>query len=101
MLFVLGRYTQNQQSAPTDLMPYVAALDAVFADRENTGQIDWAVCAFGRRETECLMKSIELGGKVRVGFENNMTNRDGSRAVDNAERVKEVVDSIKSLGVSR
>jgi 3-keto-5-aminohexanoate cleavage enzyme len=101
MLFVLGRYTQNQQSAPSDVLPYVTALNAVFADRENTRQIDWAVCAFGRRETECLMKSIELGGKVRVGFENNMINSDGSQAVDNAERVKEVVDAMKSLGVSR
>jgi 3-keto-5-aminohexanoate cleavage enzyme len=95
MLFVLGRYTNNQQSTPGDVEPYVAALNSLFAEAMKYRQIDWAVCAFGSRETDCLMKSVELGGKVRVGFENNLANRDGSLAANNAERVAEVVAAMK------
>lgn len=85
LLFVLGRYTTSQESAPDDADPFVDAL------KECRLDADWAVCAFGRRETDCLAKAFELGGKVRVGFENSFFNRDGSRALDNAERVREIV----------
>jgi 3-keto-5-aminohexanoate cleavage enzyme len=84
LLFVLGRYSDNQQSSPADLAPYVTALEY---SRLNA---DWAVCAFGRSESDCLAKAFEHGGKARVGFENNFFNRDGSRALDNAERVREI-----------
>ena len=53
-------------------------------------EIDWGICAFGRSETDCLIKSNLHGGKVRVGFENNFYNQDGTLASSNAERVMEV-----------
>lgn len=84
LLFVLGRYTENQVSNPDTVEIFVNEL-------EHSGLIaDWAVCAFGINETACLLQSFALGGKARVGFENNMLNRNGSLASSNAERVAEV-----------
>lgn len=89
VLHVLGRYTAGQQSSPGDILP---------ALRHQTAAglaPDWAVCAFGPSETDCLVAARRAGGKVRIGFENNFWNRDGSLAADNAARV---ADFIQSLG---
>jgi len=91
LLFVLGRYADNQQSSPDELLPFLSALKRAFSKDAN---IDWAVCAFGRDETACLIKSAELGGKVRVGFENSLWNSDGKIAKNNAERVQEIASAI-------
>ena len=91
LLFVLGRYTRNKESSVADLLPFVTELKSDFFEEIET---DWAVCAFGRAETDCLLKAVELGGKARIGFENNLLNRDGCRANSNAERVKELVELI-------
>ncbi|WP_419186976.1 3-keto-5-aminohexanoate cleavage protein [Candidatus Halocynthiibacter alkanivorans] len=85
VLFVLGRYTENQQSSVGDLTPFVARR----ANKLSGAQ--WAVCAFGQQETVCLAEAIRLGGKARIGFENNLLNQDGSVAVDNAARVRELI----------
>lgn len=52
---------------------------------------DWMLCSFGADETASLVEAVRAGGKVRVGFENSLLNADGSRAADNAERVREVL----------
>ena len=96
LLFVLGRYSENQQSEPGDLLPYTSAINSQFGSQPD---VDWAVCAFGRRETDCLVGAVKLGGNVRVGFENNQINHDGSIAADNAERVREVAMAIEALGI--
>lgn len=89
VLFVLGRYTAGQQSSPSDMLPFV----------ENKTQLidtaQWALCAFGQQETACLVETVRLGGKARIGFENNLLNIDGSVAVDNAARVSELVNSLR------
>lgn len=94
VLFVLGRYSDGQQSSVNDLRPF---LDTKTALQQDLGPLDWAVCAFGSSETECLVKSVEAGGKIRVGFENNLLNSDGKIAKDNAQRVNAVKNSLKSL----
>lgn len=81
LLFVLGRYSQNQQSAPEDLDPFVEW------QKHYCPSSEWAVCAFGTRETECLTTAHHKGGKVRVGFENSLWNADGTDAASIAERV--------------
>lgn len=81
LIFVLGRYSTGQQSAPRDLDPFLARLT------ERGIPADWAVCAFGRAETACLRAAHAAGGKLRVGFENNLLNEDGTQARDNADRV--------------
>ncbi len=89
LLFVLGRYSADQQSAPEDLDPFLEWVT------ETCPDADWAVCAFGQRETECLTHALNKGGKVRVGFENSFWNADGTMAKSNAERVTEVIKAIR------
>lgn len=87
LLFVLGRYADNQQSEPADLKPFTAW------QAENCASADWAICAFGLKETACLRAAHALGGKARVGFENSFWNEDGSFAQSNAERCADVLRS--------
>ncbi len=84
VLLVLGRYADGKRAVPADLNPMLATLRALLPGA------DWAVCAFGPRETDCLLHAHTMGGKLRVGFENNLAGRDGRIAPDNASRVAEV-----------
>ncbi|SDW17746.1 3-keto-5-aminohexanoate cleavage protein [Litoreibacter albidus] len=81
LLFVLGRYTAGQESAPSDLDPFIRWMG------RNCASAEWGVCAFGKRETECLTYAHGKGGNVRIGFENSFWNSDGTVATSNAERV--------------
>lgn len=84
VIFVLGQYSGARDSEPADLAAYLA---------EKTGALEQAgfcVCAFGRRETACLIEAIRAGGNARIGFENNLWNEDGKLAASNAERVQEL-----------
>jgi len=90
LIYVLGRYTQGQQSQPEDLDPLTQWLS-------RTGiNADWAICAFGTSETDCLLEARRRGGKVRVGFENSLWHSSGQLAGNNAERVSEVVATINA-----
>jgi 3-keto-5-aminohexanoate cleavage enzyme len=90
LLHVLGRYRGDHQTSPSDL------LEPLERQKRHGIQADWAVCAFGRSETDCLLHAISSGGKVRVGFENNLHNADGSRALSNSERVREVCGLVQA-----
>jgi uncharacterized protein (DUF849 family) len=91
ILHVLGRYTPGQVSSPSDM-------DAPLAGQKAAGlTADWAVCAFGPTETACLTEAARRGGKVRVGFENNLVMANGSIAHDNAARVAEVAAALSAL----
>lgn len=89
LLFVLGRYSTGQRSAPSDLLPFVT--------NHSTGE-PWAMCAFGAGEHACAATAAALGGHVRVGFENNLLLKNGEVARDNAELVRQVVDTASCLG---
>jgi len=90
LLFVLGRHSINQQSTPEMLTPFVEAMqNAGFAQKPR-----FMVCAFGRRETACLMAAARVGGDCRIGFENNFYNADGALARNNAERVRELTSKL-------
>ncbi|MBC7164974.1 MAG: 3-keto-5-aminohexanoate cleavage protein [Roseovarius sp.] len=88
LIFVLGRYSAGQESDPADLAPFLDRL------RTREAPADWAVCAFGRAETSCLLAAHQAGGKLRVGFENSLWHADGRLARDNAERVRAVLAEI-------
>lgn len=88
-LFVLGRYTQGQQSSPHDLLPF---LDGWPSDWP------WSVCAFGKGEALCMAAAIALGGNVRVGFENNLSLANGVPASGNADLVANVRQLITCAG---
>lgn len=84
-LFVLGSYAPERDGRPEDLPAFLQALAPLGGDP------DWAACAFGPTETACLVAAARLGGKIRIGFENNLTGGDGRPAADNAARVREVL----------
>ncbi|WP_417667961.1 3-keto-5-aminohexanoate cleavage protein [Roseibium sp.] len=90
LLCVLGRYAENQESVPEDLDPFLPLLH----ERGQDLALDWAVCAFGHRETDCLVHAISKGGKARIGFENGLWNRNGELAADNASRVRDLVEAL-------
>jgi uncharacterized protein (DUF849 family) len=94
VIFPLGRYADNQQSDPAELVPFVKMV------QENGGaqRFDWFACAFGASETEALIVAAGLGGHCRIGFENSFLNADGSRAACNVERLG---DLDKALYASR
>ena len=84
ILFVLGKYEKQQCAKPQDILPFLRQLK-IFNDH-----IDWSVCAFGKKESECLIHAVGKGGKIRIGFENNFINHNGIISTDNAERVREI-----------
>jgi uncharacterized protein (DUF849 family) len=90
VLFVLGRYTQGQQSAPEDLLPMLARW---------TLPLPWSLCAFGRREAVCATTAACLGGHARIGFENNLHRPDGALAAGNAELVAGLASVVRALGI--
>ncbi len=78
VLYVLGRHTPNQQSAPADLDPLLEA---------GPFREGWFLCAFGKHELACVDRALAQGGHARIGFENNLYRPDGTRAAGNAELV--------------
>ena len=84
---VLGSYDGSKISRPEDIEPFIEPMQ----ERREFFTFDWMLCAFGPEETDCLLKTLELGGKVRIGFENSLWHRDGTLANDNAERVADLV----------
>jgi uncharacterized protein (DUF849 family) len=91
VLFVLGRYTACQTSAPSDLLPFLDSTAPVFEH--------WSLCAFGAQETTCVTAGALLGGHVRVGFENNESLPDGSRAAGNEDLVAAARRAIEAAGL--
>ncbi len=89
VLFVLGRYSPDQQGAPEELLPFLAAHDL---------KCPWAVCAFGSQEAVCTFSAISQQGHTRVGFENNLLLSDGSLAPNNAALVAQNVAAARLLG---
>lgn len=88
VLFVLGRYADAQAGRPEEIDAFLAALP------EN---VEWAVCAFGPQENACVLRAAARGGHVRLGFENNLSLADGTRAPDNAALVRQFVDGLTGL----
>jgi 3-keto-5-aminohexanoate cleavage enzyme len=88
-LFVLGRYTAGQRSQPSALLPFLQAWPADWP---------WSLCAFGSSEARCLAAGVALGGHPRVGFENNLSNPDGTRAASNAANVTTLCRLIELMG---
>lgn len=90
VLYVLGRYSEGQQSDPSEIQPFLDAADGL--------DVQWTVCAFGAQEAACAARAIELGGHARVGFENNMLLADGSQAPDNAALVAQAARAAGNAG---
>ena len=85
-LFVLGRYTPGQVSKTDDLDVFM---------HNHTSSSSWMVCAFGPYEHACLIHAAKLGGDIRVGFENSLTDTSGVVWADNAASVAALIERIK------
>lgn len=57
----------------------------------------WSVLGVGRAQKQMIALGILLGGNVRVGFEDNISLRDGILAKSNAQLVEMAVDLIRVL----
>ncbi|MBU2944914.1 3-keto-5-aminohexanoate cleavage protein [Shimia thalassica] len=85
-LFVLGRYATGQRSTPADLDPFLTG---------GLPTSPWMICAFGPDEHACLTRAATLGGDIRVGFENSLTNASGTPWKDNAASVSALVQQLQ------
>ena len=86
VLFVLGRYSVNFQSAPADLEPFL---------QHDLDGLDWFTCAFGNLEQSCMMSAVNAGGNVRIGFENNLYLPNGDLAANTAALVTSLVGALQ------
>lgn len=93
VLHVLGRYAADQRSVPRDLDAPLRVQDTLEVAP------DWAVCAFGPQEAACLLAAQRMGGKARIGFENNLLQPDGQPAFDNAAQVGNYLRMVSQITV--
>ena len=91
VLYVLGRYSEDQTSKPIELLSFLGTGGLPFRD--------WMVCAFGPDESRCAALAALLGGHVRVGFENNLHLPDGRIAPDNATVIRTTAAMLDSLHI--
>ncbi len=89
VLLVLGRYTDDQQSNPDDLLPLV---------KEVSQEAIWWLCAFGATESDCMLSAAQLGGHCRIGFENNLLLPNGTTAPNNESLVTQLAENSAKLG---
>ncbi len=85
VLLVLGQYGRADSADPLVLDGFLDALPPV-------GR--WMVCAFGPPEHACLARAADLGGDVRVGFENSLTDAHGNPWYSVAASVSELIQMI-------
>ncbi len=89
VIYVLGRYQPQVLARPEHLPAFLEASKHL--------SLDWAICAFGQHELACASAALQLGGNLRIGFENNTLLPDGSPAKDNAQTVALAAALIKDL----
>ena len=88
VLYVLGRYSTNQESTPDQLDSFLE-----FRDRAPTHvkPVREMICAFGRGQIPCLLRAASEGMDLRIGFENGVWLPDGEIAENNAALVTALV----------
>ena len=88
VLLVLGRYSVDFQSDPSELVPLLG--DGL------PDMASWSICAFGYKEYDVMMAAVAAGGHCRVGFENNLYLKNGQMAPDNAALIRQLSTSVRS-----
>ncbi|KAG1658114.1 Acetoacetyl-coenzyme A synthetase [Nymphon striatum] len=86
ILLVIGKETPEGSFDNSVLTPEIT---------ENLPASSWMICAFGPNEYPAGKLAVDLGGNVRLGFENNCELNNGSIAKNNAELITqmETIDS--------
>lgn len=86
VLLVIGGEGPDQRASIQDLEVMVREMGTDFPH--------WMACAYGADEELVLRRAAQLGGDVRVGFENNIFRPDGSISDDNTEAVGRLVRAL-------
>ena len=90
ILWVLGRYSTNENSDSVEMNQIATALQALGTDIPEQVM----VCAFGLGQIPCLVEAAKCGWDCRVGFENGWWKQDGSIAKDNADLLQDLCDQL-------
>ena len=90
ILWVLGRYSTNENSDSVEMNQVATALQALGTDIPEQVM----VCAFGIGQIPCLVEAAKCGWDCRVGFENGWWKQDGSIAKDNADLLRDLCDQL-------
>ena len=88
VLYVLGRYSTNQESTPDQLDPFLELRDRAPTHVKPVREM---ICAFGRGQIPCLLRAASEGMDLRIGFENGVWLPDGEIAENNAALVTALV----------
>jgi len=89
VIYVLGQYHPVVPAIPENLNSFLAASEGL--------NLDWTICAFGQHELACAKAALQMGGNIRIGFENNIQLPDGSPAENNAQTVALAAALIKDM----
>ena len=76
-LLVMGSYVKQTDGTREQLDSFLESIDI--------RALPWSVCCFGKSEQEVLLHAANLGGSVRIGFENNLWLPDGTLAQSNLQ----------------
>ncbi len=101
LLFVLGKKPGGRASGPDAPEAMITQLEA-FRDafRPLAGRGEWMACAFGPHQIEVLERAAEMGGHVRVGFENGRDIAPGKPAATNADLVTALAERLRARGLA-
>ena len=91
MLYVLGRYSADQESTPEQLDPFLDIRDRF---KKTCIPIREMICAFGKGQIPCLLRAASEGIDLRIGFENGIWLPDGTIAENNAALVSALLESL-------
>ena len=89
VLYVLGRYSANQESTPDQLDPFLTCRDQAPSHLKPAREM---ICAFGRGQIPCLLRAASEDIDLRIGFENGIWLPDGEIAEDNAALVRALMN---------
>ena len=96
VLYVLGRYSADQESTPDQLDPF---LDIRERFKKTCIPAKEMICAFGKGQIPCLLRAASEGIDLRIGFENGIWLPDGTIAESNAALVTALVESLPDRAV--
>ena len=91
VLYVLGRYSPDQESTPEQLDPFLDIRDRF---KKTCIPIREMICAFGKGQIPCLLRAASEGIDLRIGFENGIWLPDGTIAENNAALVSALLESL-------
>ncbi len=88
LLYVIGKEQPDGAFEKSDL--------EVLAKESN----NWMICAFGQQEFNVGKLASNLGGHVRLGFENNCLLESGDIANNNAELIRQMSTCLSNKAIS-